>query len=68
MSGYNEEQLSGGESTWTCLQKPFSQQTLTQTVRAILDATGEGGRRRPGGAADFGQDATARIRGAGAAP
>lgn len=45
MSGYNEERLSGGESTWTCLQKPFSQQTLTQTVRAILDATGEAGRR-----------------------
>ncbi|MES1211599.1 MAG: response regulator, partial [Acidobacteriota bacterium] len=45
MSGYNEERLSGGESTWTCLQKPFSPQTLTQTVRAILDATGEAGRR-----------------------
>ena len=45
MSGYNEERLSGGESTWTCLQKPFSPQTLTQTVRAILDAPGEAGRR-----------------------
>lgn len=45
MSGYNEERLSGGESTWTCLQKPFSPQTLTQTVRAILDAHGEAGRR-----------------------
>lgn len=45
MSGYNEERLSGGESTWTCLQKPFSPLTLTQTVRAILDATGEAGRR-----------------------
>ena len=45
MSGYNEESLSGGDSTWTCLQKPFSQQTLTQTVRAILDAPADGGRR-----------------------
>ena len=45
MSGYNEERLSGGESTWTCLQKPFSPQTLTQTVRAILDAPGDAGRR-----------------------
>jgi two-component system, cell cycle sensor histidine kinase and response regulator CckA len=45
MSGYNEERLSGGESTWTCLQKPFSPQTLTQTVRAILDAPGDTGRR-----------------------
>jgi PAS domain S-box-containing protein len=45
VSGYNEEQLSGGESTWTCLQKPFSSQTLTQTVRAILDAPGDAGRR-----------------------
>jgi PAS domain S-box-containing protein len=44
MSGYNEERLSGGESTWTCLQKPFSPQTLTQTVRAILDAPGDAGR------------------------
>jgi two-component system cell cycle sensor histidine kinase/response regulator CckA len=45
MSGYNEERLSGGESAWTCLQKPFSPLTLTQTVRAILDTPGEGGRR-----------------------
>jgi two-component system cell cycle sensor histidine kinase/response regulator CckA len=45
MSGYNEESLSGGDSTWTCLQKPFSQQTLTQTVRAILDAPADAGRR-----------------------
>lgn len=45
MSGYNEERLSGGESTWTCLQKPFSPQTLTQTVRAILDSSGDTGRR-----------------------
>jgi PAS domain S-box-containing protein len=45
MSGYNEESLSGGDSTWTCLQKPFSQQTLTQTVRAILDAPDAAGRR-----------------------
>lgn len=45
MSGYNEESLSGGDSTWTCLQKPFSQQTLTQTVRAILDAPADSGRR-----------------------
>lgn len=45
MSGYNEESLSGGDSTWTCLQKPFSQQTLTQTVRTILDAPADSGRR-----------------------
>jgi PAS domain S-box-containing protein len=44
MSGYNEERLSGGESAWTCLQKPFSPLTLTQTVRAILDAPGDAGR------------------------
>ncbi|HYG64524.1 MAG TPA: ATP-binding protein, partial [Thermoanaerobaculia bacterium] len=37
MSGYNEEALSGAQST-ICLQKPFSPQTLTQTVRAVLDA------------------------------
>ena len=46
MSGYNEERLSGGESTWTCLQKPFSPQTLTQTVRAILDTPGDADRRK----------------------
>lgn len=45
MSGYNEERLSGGESTWTCLQKPFSPQTLTQIVRAILDTPGDVGRK-----------------------
>jgi PAS domain S-box-containing protein len=36
MSGYNEEPLS--ESGRICLQKPFTPQVLTQTVRAILDA------------------------------
>ena len=41
MSGYNEEVLQAGEAAWTCLQKPFSPQTLTQTVRSILDAPGE---------------------------
>jgi len=39
MSGYNEETLPADELT--CLQKPFSAQTLTQAVRAILDATEE---------------------------
>ena len=37
MSGYNEESLSG-RARPICLQKPFSAQTLTQTIRAILDA------------------------------
>jgi PAS domain S-box-containing protein len=40
MSGYNEEALPVDEVT--CLQKPFSPQTLTQAVRAALDASGEG--------------------------
>jgi CheY-like chemotaxis protein len=39
MSGYNEETLPADELT--CLQKPFSARTLTQAVRAILDATEE---------------------------
>ncbi len=46
MSGYNEERLSGGESTWTCLQKPFSPLTLTQTVRAILDTPADAAHRK----------------------
>jgi PAS domain S-box-containing protein len=36
MSGYNEESLPA--DAITCLQKPFSAQTLTQAVRAALDA------------------------------
>jgi two-component system, cell cycle sensor histidine kinase and response regulator CckA len=39
MSGYNEETLPVDEVT--CLQKPFSPQTLTQAVRTVLDATEE---------------------------
>ncbi|MEA2558707.1 MAG: two-component system, cell cycle sensor histidine kinase and response regulator CckA [Acidobacteriota bacterium] len=35
MSGYNDESLSAEE---TILQKPFAAQTLTQTIRSILDA------------------------------
>ena len=35
MSGYNDESLPEEE---TILQKPFPAQTLTQTLRAILDA------------------------------
>ncbi len=35
MSGYNDESLPAEE---TILQKPFSAQTLTQTIRSILDA------------------------------
>ena len=35
MSGYNDESMPEEE---TILQKPFSAQTLTQTLRAILDA------------------------------
>ncbi len=35
MSGYNDESMTGEE---TILQKPFSAQTLTQTLRGILDA------------------------------
>ncbi|HET9226207.1 MAG TPA: response regulator, partial [Thermoanaerobaculia bacterium] len=34
MSGYNDESLSAEE---TILQKPFAAQTLTQTIRSILD-------------------------------
>ncbi len=41
MSGYNDEVLQAGQAAWTCLQKPFSPQTLTQTVRSILDTPGE---------------------------
>ena len=36
MSGYNDEPLP--DDAIPCLQKPFSPQTLTQTVRAVLDA------------------------------
>jgi PAS domain S-box-containing protein len=35
MSGYNDESLPAEE---TILQKPFAAQTLTQTIRSILDA------------------------------
>ncbi|HWM89870.1 MAG TPA: ATP-binding protein [Thermoanaerobaculia bacterium] len=35
MSGYNDESLPAEE---TMLQKPFAAQTLTQTIRSILDA------------------------------
>jgi PAS domain S-box-containing protein len=38
MSGYNDESLLAEE---TMLQKPFAAQTLTQTIRAILDAEEE---------------------------
>jgi len=39
MSGYSEEALPADEIT--CLQKPFSPQTLTQAVRTVLDAAEE---------------------------
>lgn len=39
MSGYNEELLSDGESEPPiCLNKPFSSQKLSRTVREVLDA------------------------------
>lgn len=38
MSGYNDERLSdGGLGSPICLQKPFSPQALSETVRVILD-------------------------------
>lgn len=38
MSGYNEEVLTdGGPEAPLCLQKPFSPQILSQTVRSVLD-------------------------------
>jgi two-component system cell cycle sensor histidine kinase/response regulator CckA len=39
MSGYNEELLSdGGPASPVSMQKPFSPQTLSETVRLVLDA------------------------------
>jgi CheY-like chemotaxis protein len=38
MSGYTDELLSDGGDFPICLQKPFSPQTLGETVRAVLDA------------------------------
>jgi len=38
MSGYNDEQLSdGGPEAPVCLQKPFSPNLLSETVRSVLD-------------------------------
>jgi CheY-like chemotaxis protein len=38
MSGYNDEELSdGGPESPLCLQKPFSPNLLSETVRSILD-------------------------------
>jgi PAS domain S-box-containing protein len=45
MSGYNDEAFSGDEPGWICLQKPFPAQTLTQTLRSVLDAPEEGWQR-----------------------
>jgi CheY-like chemotaxis protein len=43
MSGYNDEQLfDGGPQSPLCLQKPFSPQTLAETVRSLLDEPAEG--------------------------
>jgi PAS domain S-box-containing protein len=42
MSGYNDEQLSdGGPGSPLCLQKPFSPQRLSETVRSILNPPAE---------------------------
>jgi CheY-like chemotaxis protein len=42
MSGYNDEQLSDGRpGSPVCLQKPFSPQTLGETLRVVLDQATE---------------------------
>jgi PAS domain S-box-containing protein len=42
MSGYNDEQLSDGRpGSPVCLQKPFSPQTLGETLRVVLDQAAE---------------------------